>query len=98
MKMVKNVCDRCGREFEGGAYYTIDIYGHDVNPTNDGRMSLDAASQNIATNLYKSLNLEKHFCKHCVQEIANFIGQPRTAIDASSSAFEEYVRRRRKEF
>lgn len=73
--MNKVFCDRCGNEcVEGSAYYTIDIYGHDVNPTNDGRCSIDAASQNISTNINKVLKQERHYCKKCKDEILNFMG------------------------
>lgn len=74
--MNKVFCDRCGKEcVEGSAYYTIDIYGFDVNPTNDGRMSLDAATQNMETNLTKAAKTQRHYCKQCKDEIAQFMCQ-----------------------
>lgn len=72
--MNKVFCDRCGQEcIEGSAYFTIDIYGFDTNPTNDGRTSLDAAAQNIATNVAKVMGTQKHYCKKCKDEIEQYI-------------------------
>jgi hypothetical protein len=72
--MVEMFCDRCGKKLdEKGAYYTIDVYGHDVNPTNDGRVCLDAASMNIATNMTKMLKQEKHYCRDCINEMSKFM-------------------------
>ena len=72
--MEKVFCDRCGQEcIEGSAYFTIDIYGFDTNPTNDGRTSLDAAAQNIATNVAKFMGTQKHYCKKCKDEIEQFM-------------------------
>ena len=72
--MEKVFCDRCGREcIEGSAYFTIDIYGFDTNPTNDGRTSLEAAAQNIATNIAKYNGTQKHYCKQCKDDIEKFM-------------------------
>ena len=96
--MNKVFCDRCGREcVEGSAYYTIDIYGFDINPTNDGRVSLDAATQNIATNSNKVFGKERHYCKKCKDEIAQFMCGN---ITPETSAFDptkiqEVIERRR---
>lgn len=73
--MNKVFCDRCGQEcVEGSTFYTIDIFGHDTNPTNDGRIAFDAYQQNFNTNLVKILKQEKHYCKKCKDEIEEFMG------------------------
>lgn len=96
--MNKVFCDRCGKEcIEGSAYFTIDIYGFDTNPTNDGRTSLDAATQNIATNVAKFTGTQKHYCKQCKDEIEQFIftSPTGTTLDAGKvkSELNEIVRR-----
>jgi hypothetical protein len=76
-------CDRCGNEcIEGSTYYTIDIYGHDINPTNDGRIAFDAYSQNFSTNLNKLLKQQKHYCKKCKQEIEKFIDPKLNTVES----------------
>ena len=39
------ICDRCGEKANscGTSYYTIEIFAHDINPTNDGRVYADTA-------------------------------------------------------
>lgn len=70
----KIICDRCGKEcIEGSAYYTVDIYGHDIKPTNDGRVSFDAYVQNFVTNYTKLIKQQKHYCKKCKDEIEAFL-------------------------
>jgi len=68
-------CDRCKRRIEGNTYYTIDIYGHDVNPTNDNRVAFDTATQNAITNTRKIFDKEKCYCKKCKESIEKFIEQ-----------------------
>lgn len=81
--MDKIFCSRCGQEcIEGSTYYTIDIYGHDINQTNDGRIAIDAYSQNFSTNLGKLLKQEKHYCKKCKDEIEKFM-RPKTDPNAN---------------
>ena len=81
----KIYCDRCGQECtEGSTYYTIDIYGHDINPTNDGRVAFDAYVQNFSTNLSKITKQEKHYCKKCKDEIEQFI-KPKTDPNAQAA-------------
>lgn len=72
--MIQNrvICDRCGEECGGSTYYTIDIYGHDINPTNDNRVSTDTATQNVYENMSKAFGRRKHYCKKCKEEIAYF--------------------------
>lgn len=73
----KVICSRCGKECtEGNAYYTIYIYGNDITPTKDGRMSIDAASQNIVTNIVRATNTERHYCKQCKNDIDKFMNTP----------------------
>ena len=71
--MHKFVCDRCGRTITGNTYYTVDIYGEDINPTNDGLKSSTTASQNISTNMAKIICPEKHYCEKCRDEFENFL-------------------------
>ena len=44
--MKRYICSRCGKEIEGNTYYTIDIYDHDINPTNDNRVAANMTTQN----------------------------------------------------
>lgn len=66
-------CNRCGKKIEGSTYYTIDIYGHDINPTNDNRVAFDTATQNVFTNMNKIFEQEKCYCKECKEKIESFI-------------------------
>ena len=66
------VCDRCKKPIEGTTYYTIEIYGHDIKPTNDGRQSMTTAAQNALSNACKMFNNEKHYCKKCRDQIVAF--------------------------
>lgn len=78
----KILCDRCGQEcIEGSTYYTIDIFGHDIKPSNDGRIAYDAYSQNFNTNLMKILKQEKHYCKKCKDEIQDFINNKQESFE-----------------
>lgn len=90
--MTKVLCDRCGQEcVEGSTFYTIDIYGHDIQPTNDGRIAFDAYSQNFSTNLSKMLKQERHYCKRCKDEIERFMRK--TKMDPNVTPFTENERR-----
>lgn len=73
--MIQNrfVCDRCGNECSDNTYFTIDIYGHDVNPSGDHRVAFEAAAQNAYVNISKMFGSERHYCKVCKNEIDNFI-------------------------
>lgn len=74
--MDKKICDRCGEEIEGTTYYTVDIYGHDINPTHDGRFSAHTFGQNLAENTRKMVMPEQCYCNHCKSEIEIFIRYP----------------------
>ena len=65
------VCDRCGEECVGSTYYTIDIYGKDINPSIG--ISFETALQNTETNCNKIFANEKHYCKKCIESIKNYI-------------------------
>lgn len=67
--MITMHCDRCGREIEGTTYYTIRIYANDIEPSKDGSVSTDTASQNVATNSTILFNLERPYCEHCRDKI-----------------------------
>lgn len=69
------ICSRCERAIKGDTYYTIDIYGHDVNPTDDNRSSFTTATQNLITNSRKLFDQEKCYCKICRDSIEKFIEQ-----------------------
>ena len=73
--MIKNIviCDRCGEICEGTTYYTVDIYGRDINPTDSFRQSMATASQNANTNTSKLFGGERHYCQSCRDEIVQFI-------------------------
>lgn len=67
--MVEVVCDRCGRKCVG-TYYTVKIYGHDVNPSPDGAVTTTAtAIQNLSQNMAIITGKEKQFCRECKEEI-----------------------------
>ena len=85
MTEVKVFCNRCGQECtEGSTFYTIDIYGHDIKPSDDGRIAFDAYSQNFNTNLAKMLKQERHYCKKCKNEIEAFMkGKNEVTIDGA---------------
>lgn len=74
--MNKKICDRCGEEIEGTTYYTVNIYGHDINPTNDTRVCMDTAIQNLSEGMKKVNNPERCYCKHCKSEIEMYIYRP----------------------
>ena len=80
--MIENIvtCDRCRKKCEGTTYYTVEIYGHDINPTNDGSQSMTTATQNAQTNTYKLFNHEKHHCEKCRDKIVDFLSN--TKADA----------------
>ena len=73
--MIENIvtCDRCRQKCEGTTYYTVEIYGHDINPNNDGTQSMSTTTQNVQTNTYKLFNHEKHYCKKCRDKIVDFL-------------------------
>lgn len=71
--MYKVICDRCKKPIDGTTYYTVDIYGHDISPTNDGRRSIASAIQNVITNEAKGEGLEKHYCSSCRDKIEKFL-------------------------
>ena len=71
--MNKKICDRCGEEISGTTYYTIDIYGQDINPTNDDRVSVTTAGQNIYENMRKIQFPERCYCNNCKSDIESFI-------------------------
>lgn len=71
--MIKFVCNRCGKDIVGNTYYTVDIYGHDINPTNDNRVACTTATQNISMNMIKIFEKEKHYCKECKEKIEEYI-------------------------
>ena len=79
--MIAVICDKCKKKCEGTTYYTVDIYGHDINPTDDDKNSLTTAAQNISTNMAKIDCQEKHYCESCKDKIQNFL----TSEDVASS-------------
>ena len=73
--MHKYVCDRCKKIIEGSTYYTVDICGHDINPTNDGRDSITTYAQNLNEGMSKVLRGEKHYCEKCKDGVVNFLNR-----------------------
>lgn len=67
--MNRVICNRCENECSGSTYYTIDIYGHDINPTNDGRVSASTAAQNLNTSMKNIFTQPRHYCKKCEEKI-----------------------------
>ena len=72
-QMLQFVCNRCKKPIEGATYYTVDIYGHDINPTNDGRDSATTYAQNAGTNMSKMFCGENHYCESCKSKIEDFL-------------------------
>ena len=72
--MIENVitCDKCGRKIKDNTYFTVDIYGHDVNPSVDGRTSTNTMVENVNNNLIKIFGQERHYCEKCKEEIKRF--------------------------
>ena len=73
--MIKFICNKCRKDITGSTYYTVDIYGHDINPTNDNTMACTTVTQNISTNMLKTFSKEKHYCEKCKLQIEKFIGE-----------------------
>lgn len=73
--MIKKIvyCDRCKRECTGSSYFTIDIWAEDIHETNDGRVSMSTASQNMRTNFTKALAQDKHYCESCINKLERFL-------------------------
>lgn len=71
--MFQYVCNRCKKPIEGSTYYTVDVYGHDINPTNDGRDSTTTYMQNLNEGMSKMLCGEKHYCEECKNKIEDFL-------------------------
>lgn len=66
--MKKILCDRCKNDC-GDTYYKIYIYGYPVDD-GDGRITFEAASQNLST-----LMSYKHFCNSCKQKIEKLMNE-----------------------
>lgn len=71
--MNKKICDRCGEEIKGATYYTVNIYGYDINPTNDARVCMDTAIQNLSEGMKRVSCPERCYCKCCKSEIETFM-------------------------
>lgn len=71
------ICDRCGEKANscGTSYYTIEIFAHDINPTNDGRVYVDTAVQNVHENMSKIFGKERHYCRKCKEKIEKFMNE-----------------------
>ncbi|MBO5828807.1 MAG: hypothetical protein J6R59_10220 [Paludibacteraceae bacterium] len=79
--MIKMHCDRCGEEIKGTTYYTIRIYGNDINPKNDYSVTTATAIQNSNTNLMALFNAEKQYCEDCKEDIEYYIDNRETEED-----------------
>ena len=53
--------------------YTINIFAHDINPTNDGRLYADTAVQNVHENMSKIFGKERHYCRKCKEKIEKYM-------------------------
>lgn len=53
--------------------YTINIFAHDINPTNDGRVYADTAVQNVHENMSKIFGKERHYCRKCKEKIEKYM-------------------------
>ena len=73
--MKQYVCDKCKKVIEGNTYYTIGIYGNDINPTCDNRVAFDTATQNVAINMQKIFEQQKCYCRDCKEDIERYIGK-----------------------
>lgn len=79
-KMIKIVCDRCKNIIEGSTYYTINIYGHDIEPKNDGTVSAKTACQNAYTNSLEIFRSQRHYCEDCKNIIERIMLQEKSGI------------------
>ncbi|KAI4445265.1 hypothetical protein C823_007772 [Eubacterium plexicaudatum ASF492] len=55
--------------------YTINIFAHDINPTNDGRVYADTAVQNVHENMSKIFGKERHYCRKCKEKIEKYMSE-----------------------
>ena len=53
--------------------YTINIFAHDINPTNDGRVYADTAVQNVHENMSKIFGKERHYCRKGKEKIEKYM-------------------------
>lgn len=53
--------------------YTINIFAHDINPTNDGRVYADTAVQNVHEIMSKIFGKERHYCRKCKEKIEKYM-------------------------
>lgn len=72
MKHIKYTCDKCGQEIEG-VMYTLTCYAEDVNPSPTGRISTEAAVQNVKQNGAKITEQDRHLCRSCKDAITDGI-------------------------
>ena len=71
--MVKIHCDKCGKEIKD-KYYTINIYGHDVDPAPSIDLTGYASTySNSGESLLRMLNAAPMYCKNCVDSVERFI-------------------------
>ena len=91
--MIENIvtCDRCKKKCEGTTYYTVDIYGNDIDPVAGG-MSFETASQNCQTNAPKIFGDERHYCKSCKDKFEEFL-----MMDDSKTLYFEQITEQNKE-
>ena len=98
--MIENIvtCDRCRKKCEGTTYYTVEIYGHDINPAGDSSQSMTTVTQNVQTNTYKLFNHEKHYCEKCREKIVGFLSntkadafvEPNIVLNRDSSSTKDF--------
>jgi len=51
----------------------FDIYAYDINPTIDGRVCCDTATQNINQTMNNVFGKPKYYCRSCKNEIEQFM-------------------------
>ena len=73
--MIKNIvtCDRCKKRCGGTTYYTININAHDINPTNDGRVSFETLASNVHEFSMTAFGNKKHYCGNCITSLGEYM-------------------------
>ena len=94
--MIENVvtCDRCKKKCEGTTYYTLNINAHDINPTNDGRVSFETLANNTYVFAMTAFGSKKHYCENCIKSLGEYMAEPKTEswIDINERLPEENIR------
>lgn len=73
--MIHMICDRCGKKIVNNTYYTIEIHAHDINSSNDCRVSTDTFAQKVNNTVNALYGQRRELCKDCKEEIEKIINK-----------------------